>query len=302
MYFHGQVMTSEKNGIFLILAAALLWGTTGTSQALAPVGVNPVALGALRVVIGGGALLVLAISRGSFRGVTNWPLLPTVVSAVFIAAYQLSFFAAVSLTGVAVGTMVAIGSSPVAAGVLGYVVRRERLGWKWLLATLFAVVGCTLLASGGGGLRADPKGVILALGAGLSYAAYTVSIKGLLDEKSPDAVLAVVFCAAALLLAPLLLFFDSSWVFTVKGAAVAIHLGLFATAGAYWLFVRGLKTVKIGTAATLSLGEPLTASMLGVLVLGERLGGWQTGGIVLLFFGLALLACGTGDPTRKTDS
>ena len=107
--------------------------------------------------------------------------------------------------------------------------------------------------------------------------------------------LAVVFCAAALLLSPLLLFFDIGWVFTVKGVAVATHLGLFATAGSYWLFVRGLKTVKIGTAATLSLGEPLTASLLGVLVLGERLSGWQTGGILLLFFGLVILACGTGD-------
>ena len=116
-------MTTAKNGIFYILAAALLWGTTGTAQALAPAGVNPVALGALRVIIGGGALLVLALSRQSFRGISHWPLLPTAVSAVFIAAYQLSFFAAVSLTGVAVGTMVAIGSSPVAAGLLGYLVR-----------------------------------------------------------------------------------------------------------------------------------------------------------------------------------
>jgi DME family drug/metabolite transporter len=293
-------MTAAKSGIFFILAAALLWGTTGTSQALAPEGVNPVALGALRVIIGGVALLCQALSRQSFRGVSSWPLLPTAVSAVFIAAYQLSFFAAVSLTGVAVGTMVAIGSSPVAAGLLGYVVRGERLGGKWLLATLLAVAGCTLLASGGGGLHADSTGIMLALGAGFSYAAYTVSIKGLLDEQNPDAVLAVVFCIAALLLAPLLLFFPVGWLFTGKGFAVALHLGLFATAGAYWLFVRGLKTVNIGTAATLSLGEPLTASLLGVIVLGERLGGWQAAGIALLFSGLALLACSRGETTENS--
>ena len=288
-------MTTEKNGILYILAAALLWGTTGTAQALAPAGVNPVALGALRVSIGGAALFALALSRGGFRGISGWPLLPTVVSAVFIAAYQLSFFAAVSMTGVAVGTMVAIGSSPVAAGLLGYVVRQERLDRRWLIATLLAIAGCMLLASGGRGLLVDSTGIVLALGAGFSYAAYTVSIKGLLDGNGPDAVLAVVFSAAALLLLPLLLFFDIGWLFTFKGAAVAAHLGLFATAGAYWLFVRGLKTVKIGTAATLSLGEPLTAAMLGVIVLGERLGGWQTGGIVLLFLGLAILAYGSSD-------
>ena len=286
-------MTSDKNDMLFILAAALLWGTTGTSQALAPAGANPVALGVLRVIIGGAALLLLALSRQSFRGVSQWPLLPTFVSAVFIAAYQVSFFAAVLKTGVAVGTMVAIGSSPVAAGLLGYFVRHERLGGKWLIATLFAVAGCTLLALGGGGVKVNSTGIMLALGAGFSYAAYTVSIKGLLDENGPDAVLAIVFCAAALLLSPLLLFFDIDWVFTFKGAAVAIHLGLFATAGAYWLFVRGLRSVKIGTAATLSLGEPLTASLLGVVLLGERLGIWQAVGIMLLFFGIALLAFGT---------
>ncbi|HXC93814.1 MAG TPA: EamA family transporter, partial [Geobacteraceae bacterium] len=103
-----------------------------------------------------------------------------------------------------------------------------------------------------------------------------------------------VFCVAALLMSPLLLIFDTGWVLTVRGAAVALHLGLFATAGSYWLFVRGLRTVKIGTAATLSLGEPLTASLLGVVVLGERLGAWQTGGILLLFSGIAILAAGSG--------
>lgn len=279
-----------RSGTLFILAAALLWGTTGTAQGLAPAGANPVALGVLRIAIGGGALLLIALMGGSFRAGAPWKILPVALSAIFIAAYQLSFFAAVSMTGVAVGTMVAIGSSPVAAGLLGFFVRKERLGAAWIVATLLAVAGCTLLATGGGSLKANPAGILLALGAGFSYAAYTVSIKGLLDSHRPDAVTAAVFCSAALLLAPLLMFFDAGWAFTPRGAAVALHLGLFATAGSYWLYVRGLRTVKVGTAATLALGEPLTASLLGVAVLGERLGFWQCAGILLLFCGIALLA------------
>ncbi len=283
---------NARGGALLILAAAILWGTTGTSQGLAPKGVNPVAIGALRLLVGGGALLLLAICRKNLRG--TWPLFPTAVTAIFIAAYQLSFFAAVAMTGVAVGTMVAIGSSPVAAGLLGYLVRGERLGRSWWVATLLAVSGCSLLVVGGGELIAEPKGISLALLAGFSYAAYTVSIKGLLDHHPPDGVLAVVFCVAALLMAPLLLFCDNGWVLTLRGGAVVLHLGLLATAGSYWLFARGLRTVKIGTAATLSLGEPLTASLLGVSVLGESLGLLQGGGILLLFGGIAILAAGSG--------
>lgn len=281
--------------MLLILAAALLWGTTGTSQALAPLGAGSVALGTLRLIVGALALISIALMKKSFKSSGPWSLRLVAFSAIFIASYQLTFFAAVSMTGVAVGTMIAIGSSPVAAGILGFFVRGERLGRRWMAATLLAVAGCTLLAAGGGSLSVAPSGIILAFLAGFSYAAYTVSIKGLLDNNSPDAVLAVVFSAAALLMSPLLLFYDCSWIFSLRGAAVTLHLGLFATAGAYWLFARGLKTVKIGTAATLSLGEPLTASLLGLSLLGERLGGWQTGGIVLLFFGLAVLACGRGD-------
>lgn len=289
-----QKNQTERNGILLILAAAILWGTTGTSQALAPSGVNPVALGTLRLVIGACAMIVVAVMKSSFKGSRSWSLPSIAFSAIFIASYQLTFFAAVSMTGVAVGTMIAIGSSPVAAGLLGFFVRGERLGRRWMAATLLAVIGCILLAAGGGTLSVNFPGIFLALLAGFSYAAYTVSIKGLLDNNCPDAVVAVVFSVAALLMAPLLLFYDCGWILSARGAAVALHLGLFATAGAYWLFVRGLKTVKVGTAATLSLGEPLTAALLGVLLLGEKLGVWQTGGIILLFSGITILTVGAG--------
>lgn len=281
------------SGIWYILAAAVLWGTTGTSQGLAPAGVEPTTIGAVRLAVGGGTLLLLALARGAFKKNGAWPVTVTFVSALFVAGYQLCFFAGVARTGVAVGTMVAIGSAPVAAGVLGYFVRQERIGRRWLAATLLSVCGCALLATGGiGGLQSNMVGIMLALGAGLSYAAYTVSIKGLLDQHAPDAVMAVVFCLAALLLSPLLFTAKLGWLTEPRGMAVALHLGVMATALSYGLFARGLKSVSVGVAATLSLGEPLTAALLGVVVLGEQVSLIQIAGIMLLFSGLVLLALG----------
>jgi drug/metabolite transporter, DME family len=287
-----EQQNTGSGGVWYVLAAAVLWGTTGTSQGLAPAGVESTAIGAVRLAVGGVVLLVLAMVRGGFRDGGRWPLPGTLVSALFVAGYQLCFFAGVARTGVAAGTMVAIGSAPVAAGLLGYLVRREHVGSRWLAATLLAVVGCGFLASGGGGIQGNMVGILLALGAGLSYAAYTVSIKGLLDQHAPDAVMAVVFCLAALLLSPLLFTSHLGWLAEPRGIAVALHLGVMATAVSYGLFARGLKTISVGTAATLSLGEPLTAALLGVVVLGERLGPLQLAGIVLLFSGLVLLALG----------
>lgn len=284
--------STGRGDVWYVLAAAVLWGTTGTSQGLAPAGVGSTAIGAVRIAVGGVVLLMLAMVRGGFREGGRWSLPGTLVSALFVAGYQLCFFAGVARTGVAAGTMVAIGSAPVAAGLLGYLVRREQVGSRWMAATLLAVAGCVLLAAGGGGLQSNMVGIMLALGAGLSYAAYTVSIKGLLDRHAPDAVMAVVFCLAALLLSPLLITSHLGWLAEPRGMAVALHLGVMATAVSYGLFARGLKSVTVGTAATLSLAEPLTAALLGVVVLRERLGLMQLAGIMLLFSGLVLLARG----------
>lgn len=287
--------TPTTGGVWLILMAAVLWGTTGTSQALAPAGASPMTIGALRLAAGGLALLAVALVRGGLRGGGRWPLVATLCAGGFVAAYQLTFFAAVKATGVAVGTMVAIGSSPMLAGVLAFFFRGERPGRRWAAATVLAIAGCILLVmAGGGGISVNPLGVLLALGAGASYAAYTLAIKTLLNGRSPDAVMAVVFCLGALILSPLLLGADVSWLAEPRGALVILHLGVIATAVAYLLFARGLETVPVASAVTLTLAEPLTAAILGVVVVGERLTPTALCGIALLFGGLALLAVGKG--------
>lgn len=279
----------RKNGRWFVLAAAVLWGTTGTAQAFAPQDAEPVAVGAVRLAVGGAALLALAGARGVLRNGTRWPLNSTVFSAGSMAAYQLFFFAAVATTGVAVGTAVTIGSSPVLAGVLGLFLRGERPERRWLLATGFAIAGCGQLVFSGSSVSVEPAGVLLALGAGTAYAVYAVSSKGLLEGRPPDAVMAMVFCLGALFLSPFLFMLDLNWLTQARGLFVALHLGLVATAAAYALFARGLTAVPVATAVTLSLAEPLTAGTLGVLVLGERLTTGAVMGVALLLAGLVLL-------------
>jgi drug/metabolite transporter, DME family len=280
---------NPTSGALLVLAAGVLWGTSGTTQALAPVGASSLSIGALRLLIGGGALMLLALVRGGL-GAGRWPVAPSIVAGLFIASYQLCFFAALGRTGVAVGTLVGIGSSPVFAGMLGYLFRGERPGRSWGIATALAVAGCAFLVAGGNGVSVDIPGVLLALGAGASYASYTMAIKSLLPGRTPDAVMAVVFCVGALFLSPLLFASDLHWVVSARGTAVVLYLGIVVTALSYWLFARGLRSVPVATAVTLSLAEPLTAALLGILFLGERLSGSALCGIPLLFAGLAVLA------------
>ena len=221
---------------------------------------------------------------------TRLAIKPVLLAAACMAAYQVLFFAGVARTGVAVGTIVGIGSSPVLAGILGYIVRRERTGWHWGLATLLAIAGCALLALAGGEIEVDPIGLLLAVGAGGAYATFSLASKGLLEQQPVEKVMAVVFSLGAVILSPLLLTQDLSWLREPSGVWAILHLGLLATALAYILFGLGLHLTPVATAVTLSLAEPLTAGILGVTLLQERLTLPAGLGIALIFFGLVILS------------
>jgi DME family drug/metabolite transporter len=287
----GEDKSASRNlGAWYILIAAMLWGTTGTSQALAPPGAGSAAIGTARLVIGGLGLLTYALLRGRLRDRRRWPLAETCVAAASMAAYQVFFFSGVARTGVAVGTIVGIGSSPILAGVIGFLVRGERPGVRWAVATTLAIAGCSLLISSGGVLQIHIGGIFLAIGAGLAYAIFTVASKNLLENHAPEAVMAVTFCLGAVLLLPLIFSADLGWLRQARGVAVALHLGLVTVAVAYTFFARGLQQVSVASAATLTLAEPLTAAALGIFLLGERLTLPAFIGILLIFSGLALLS------------
>ncbi len=274
-----------------VVTAAVLWGTTGTAQALAPDGAEPASVGGVRILIGGAALLALALARGGLGRPGRWVRLATALAAAGVAAYQVCFFSGVARSGVALGTIVTIGSAPAFTGLLGLLARRERPEPGWGMATALAVVGAALLVLPGHEVGVDPLGVLLNLGAGAAYATFAVASKALMDAgRPPAAVMGLAFGGGALLLLPVVATSNLSWLAQPRGLAAALHLGLVATALAYVLFGRGLQGTPVTTAATLSLAEPLTAASLGLLLLGERLTVLGMLGAGLLFAGLVLLA------------
>jgi drug/metabolite transporter, DME family len=282
----------------LVLGGAVLWGTTGTTQALGAPGAVPSTVGALRLVAGALALLALAVVARRLRGLTAL-LRPgargaALVAVLAIAAYQVTFFTGVARTGVAVGTIVGIGSAPVFTGLIELAVRRVRPEPAWGLSTALAVAGSVLLVlAGGGEAQVDPLGIVLALGAGASYAVYTVASKQLLDAGlGVVEVMAGTFVGGALLLVPVLVAGDLSWAASPRGAAAVLWLGAVTVGLAYVLYARGLRSLPAASVATLTLGEPATAGLLGWVVLGERLGAVGLSGVGLVVAGLAVLAVG----------
>ena len=276
-----------------ILAAAALFGTTGTSQALGPAGTTPLGVGAVRLTLGAVALLVMAwLGRpaGGRRWREHAPAL--LLGGVAVAVYQLGWFAGLRRTGVALGTVVGIGSGPVMAGIIHLARRRRALGATWLAGTAVTVAGAALLAlRGAGESAADLPGLLLVLGAVLGYVVYVeLAQHAMLRGLDAAGAMAGMFTAGALLLQPVLWLEPLDWLATGRGAAMALHLGVVTIGVAYSLYGWGLRYLPVPTAVTLTLAEPLTAAVLGTLLLGERLGalGWL--GAALVAVGLLLAA------------
>ncbi|WP_155054826.1 DMT family transporter [Streptomyces blattellae] len=286
-----------------ILISSVLWGTTGTTSSLAPAGAPAAAIGCAGLVLGG--ILLFLTSRGarSLPAVCThrerWLL---VLGALAVAGYPATFYPAVARTGVAVTTVITLGSAPVFAGLLSWATGQARPTARWTLATAAAVLGCALLvlgpALGRHSTPMDLTGVGLAAGAGLSYAVYALICGRLIRRgHASDAVMGVLFGGAGLLVLPLVLFLDTQWLTTTRGAAVAVYLALFTVALAYRLFGYGLRHTPASTATSLTLAEPAVAALLGVTVLGERLPAVSWCGLGVLALGLVFVG---GDRQSRT--
>lgn len=183
-------------GAAMALAAAALWGTTGTAQNLAPSLTSPYWVGALRLVVASlffAAFLVLStkVAKRQQAPVFRMPRDTwgrVALAGLCVAAYNLTFFAGVKATGVAVGTAVAIGSGPIWAGALQSLFFRQTPTGAWWLGTILAVTGGCLMvmpAAGAGstGPGIDVSGIALCLTAGLSYACYTLLSQRLVSRR-----------------------------------------------------------------------------------------------------------------------
>jgi DME family drug/metabolite transporter len=296
-----------RNGALPVLLAAVLWGTTGTVSTLAPAGAPPQAIGSAGLAIGGTLLFLTRREDRSpvtFSRPQRWLL---AAGAVAVAGYPLTFYPAVARCGVAVATVIALGSAPAFAGLLAWVAGQGRPAARWAAATLAAVAGCALLVAGPlvtghavpvsvpvpvsvsvSAVSVSAAGMVLATLAGLSYAVYSlIGARLIAAGHQARHVVGAMFGGGAVLVVPVLASAGTGWLASARGAGVALHLAIFTTFLAYRLFGRGLRGVSAQSATTLTLAEPAVATLLGVGLLGERLPAVSWAGMAILAVGLA---------------
>jgi DME family drug/metabolite transporter len=261
----------------MVLAAAMLWGTTGTAQSFAPVSLSPYWVGALRLGVAAiffwPTLLISDRQAAATASLCRLPWPGIGLAAVCMCAYNLAFFGGVRACGVAIGTAVALGSGPVWAGLLQSALTQVLPTRSWWLGTTIAVAGVVAMATGGGvGSGVSATGVLLCLLAGLAYAIYALVNQRMVNVASPAAVTTTVFTLAGLLAIPGAAALAGMPQLQASDTAIVLWLGVVSTGVAYLLFSHALRHVSAATGVVLALAEPVTAFVLAIVVVGEHPG------------------------------
>jgi len=208
--------------------------------------------------------------------------------AFAVLAYQISFFIGAARIGVAMGTLGALATAPFFAGVLGWFVGTGKPTAVWAVSTAMGVVGLALI-TGVSEVR-DNLGFFAVFISGVMYAVFTVF--GVRLTRTHDVtgaeVLGAAFGIGAVLSLPIVLF-TSAWINSALLVGFVLYIGLATTALGYILFGNGLTHLSPGTVSTLTLAEPVLATLMGVYILGEamNLRGWI--GCAVIIGALALL-------------
>jgi DME family drug/metabolite transporter len=293
---------ATSTGALALILGSVLWGTTGTAASFLPADVSPLAIGA-STMAAGGILLFLISARPAVAALRDpaargWLLL----GAVGVFVYPLAFYSGMAEAGVAVGNVVALGSGPVFAAVFEWLWERRGLSIRWLVATAIALVGIVLLSvsrhSDGSAAEGDTRlGVLSALLAGVAYALYTyASSRAIGVGHSGRGVMGGMFGLGAVPLLPVLLVLGGPLLQSAQTVGIAAYLAVGPMFAAYLLFGYGLTHLRSSVATTVTLIEPLVATVLAVVVVGERLEppGWL--GLALILTGITVLIAARRPP------
>lgn len=290
-------MPSRFAGPFFILLSALFFSVTGTLQALAPEGATPWVIAEVRMTGSAIVLFFWCLATGKLPNFSKrLPWKEIVICAVCTCLYQLFFFFGALKLGVAVGTVVCVGATPIMSAVIGCLFYGLSPRRAWYVATLIAVIGIALL-----NVKSFEAGnlawVVVPLLGALVYGFYMNASPAVSAGMEPEAGIMVSLFMISVMLLPALFLYPVDWIWsTPRGLLVSAAFGLAGGAG-FGLFFLGMKTTSPAVSATLCLAEPMGAACWGIFLLGEDRSLPTIAGIAIILVAIGILI---RDSARQT--
>jgi drug/metabolite transporter (DMT)-like permease len=281
-------------GEALMVLVAILWGSAFPVTRVLLEEMPPLGAATWRTLLAAAAVAVFAALRGEFR--LLWPdaadrgrlvVLALLGGATFLIAMNLAIF----LTGASITSFVT-GTYPLLAVVVAAILLGEPLGRRVLGALVVAALGLVMLARPGGA-HVELLGVVVALGAALSFATY-LGLARLWANPVRLPALTVAFwllISSMVVSSALQLVVDSGGLvphLSLKGWAALLWLALPASALPHVLVIATLRRMPASRAAPFLLLMPISGALIAAALLGERLDQIQLAGAGLILLGIAV--------------
>lgn len=283
----------KRLGPFLVAIAAFFWGISGgVGAVLTSNGWSGLLLAFARGAVGLLFVLVWLAIRPDRKGLSSpalwgWSLL----AGVGVGGNFSFYFISIGEGSVAVAATL-MYCAPVYVYLISFALKLEQpsaVKWAAIVTVLLGVVLLTGLHDMGAS-TVTPLGVGTGLLAGMSYAVFIFAFKYAAPHGKPQTILAVAFAVLCLLLAwPA----DVQQMLAVGRSAdwpLFMLLGVLGAGVSFILYLQGLHYTAPAIAAVVAMLEPVTASLFGLAVLEQSLGGLQWVGMVLILVAVTALS------------
>lgn len=288
----------KHTGVLLVMLAAISWGISGViADILMTKGWSPIVISFYRGTIG---LLVFFIwffihfkkNWAASRPLFLWSLL----AGIGVAGNFTFYFLSIQASSVAVAATL-MYTAPIFVLLTSFLLRMERSTWfKWgsiagVLLGIVLLTGAYNLDS----ISVSFLGAATGLASALSYALFIFSFKKASEHGKPQLTLTIAFLSFCLVLSLLLDYKESAAVLSSADIGWFLLLGIIGAGISFILYVIGIRSTTAATASMVAMVEPVTASLLGVLLLGVDLTLIQFLGMVIILTTITVLSVKQSD-------
>ena len=286
---HRKRSDGRTLGIFAVALGTILWGTVGPVVKLFPEG-TAFQYSLVRNLSGTTALWLFVLLSKNKKRYTKQDIIPILVSGTGAALFFPLYIKAFELTGVGVAAVVSIGVAPIFVGLIAWIALKQPPGKQWTYGTLIAIAGVVALNWPSGENKVNVLGIGFALAAAFGYSLQATGMGIISRRHTPYQCVAPMFTIGTIFQAPLSYGKDFTFLQDPVLLMGALYGGIVTVALAYALFIYGIARIGAATAVTVGLMEPLTASILGVVLLGETVSTVGIVGSLLILAGLVIVS------------
>ena len=294
---HRKRSDGRALGISAVALGTIIWGTVGPVVRLFPEGTE-FQYSLIRNLTGVSALWLFVLFSKDKRRYTKQDIVPILVGGIGATLFFPFFILAFQLTGVGVAAVVSIGVAPIFVGLIAWIALKQPPGKQWAIGTVIAVAGVVALNWPSGDNTVSFLGVAFALAAAFGYSMQATGMGMISKRHTPFQSVAPMFTIGTILQAPLSYGRDFSFLQDPVLLLGVLYGGIVTVAVAYAFFIYGISRIGAATAVTVGLMEPLTASILGIVLLGETVSVIGIVGSVLILAGLVVVSRPPKEPAQ----